>query len=117
MAKKSALAIARLIPDSKIERDLHDLLVECRWQVELSGTTVPVAEGSEFKVIERIYIESTLEIGFGSHYRVLIAVGGLESVEHGIVIPNTCFALFYYSSSYELLTFDFMAKNWWTSKI
>lgn len=113
MADRVPVILSELLTDEKVADDLRSILDQCSWEVEFDDQPVTVPRDLATTVVERVYFERSEEIGFGSHYRVVVAIGGLESIEHGIVIPKICFSLLYYSLDREVITSDFMPTNWW----
>lgn len=114
VVEKPPVEISKQLTDSMIDDALREILAEGNWEIELDDQQIHIEHNIGFKVIERVYLERSVDIDFGSHYRVLVAIGDLEPIEFGIVIPIVCFALLYYSLDHQLITCDFMPKNWWT---
>lgn len=115
MVKRPPVEISKQITDSMIDDALREFLAEGNWEIEFDDQQFHVEQNVRLRVIERVYFERNIDADFGSHYRVLVAVGDLEPIEFGIVIPIVCFALLYYSLDHQLITCDFMPKTWWTT--
>ena len=95
------------LPADRISADLAAVLSEGHKPVELGDDRVVVPSGAELTVVARSVHTYEVRIGFGDHYRVLVAVGGIDSVEHGIVRAGICFATLWYSTELKLITVDF----------
>ncbi len=91
----------------RIAADLSTMLREAGQRIELDGKQVVVPPDVALEVVARSLHAYDVEMGFGDHYRVLVAMGGIGSVEHGVVEPGICFATLWYSSGAELITVDF----------
>jgi len=100
------LIVAKL-GDEKIKKDLLQILREGSSCVELDERSVVIPPNAPLEVVARSYHCYEFEVSFGSHYRVLVAIGGVRSVANGIVDPGLCFATLWYSSACELITVDF----------
>ena len=91
----------------RVVRDLRGLLERANWDVELEGESIPVDRDLSFEIVARSCHSYERDIGFGDHYRVLVALGGVERVEHGVVQAAFCFASMYYNPALALITVDF----------
>jgi hypothetical protein len=78
-------------------------------RVELDETWVSVAGSSHEMIARSCHIYTREGIGMGDHFRVLVAVEGLEAIVAGIVTPCTCFPTLWYSPDGHLITVDFSA--------
>ena len=114
MTEPDARRVFRDLSDESIFKSLRELLGECGEKVELvDGELVAVNPDVSLVVVERQLRQTELDLGFGTHFKILVAVGGLESVELGIVVPKICFATLYLGLSGRLITCDFFPASWW----
>jgi len=94
------------LPTEEVEKALRDALSEDDEPVEVDGTELVFVPGVSLEVVARSFHSYQFDIGFGDHFRALVAIGGLKDLGHGIVEPGICFATLYLSTSRKLITFD-----------
>lgn len=95
------------LPDGRVMSDLRALLADAKGVVELDGQEVRIAAGATLQTIARSAHSYELPMGFGDHLRVLVAVGGVARVEHGVPVAEICFATMWYTADGRLTTVDF----------
>jgi hypothetical protein len=102
-------AIDRTLPDERIVRDLINLLREGGDEAEIEFETgnVRIPAHPHVTLVTKSYRKEYFPIGFGSGYRVQVAVGDVEQTEYGILKAQYCFATLYYTTGPELITVDF----------
>ncbi|MEM1060468.1 MAG: hypothetical protein AAGK14_14735 [Verrucomicrobiota bacterium] len=67
-----------------------------------------ISEDVQFELVaQSSHKYQTQEIGFGDHARILVAIGGLANIQHGMPYANVCFATLFYSPEQKLITMDF----------
>lgn len=103
------ITLAELFSVDLIRQALRDLLADCSWRLELEEKATPVPKDAPLQVISRSYHLGELEPTFGQ-FRATVAVGGLESAEHGVLVPRICFATLYFTPELKLMTSDFYSK-------
>ena len=97
------------ISQDGVARDLRVLLDKADWHVEIDGESVDIDRSGSLDIVARSCHAYEYDIGFGDHYRVLVAVGGVQAVEHGVVQPRVCFASTYTNGTsefFEVTNFD-----------
>jgi hypothetical protein len=99
--------LRREISFERVDRDLRGLLHQANWQVEIGGESVHVDRSLPLQIVGRSCHAYEYDMGFGDHYRVLVAVGGVRAVENGVVRAATCFASMYYGPALAVITVDF----------
>jgi len=97
------------LPEGTIKKDLASVLAECGHCVELGGRTVPVPREAKLEIVVRTWHGYEHPIGFGD-LSVLVAIGGVKRIDHGVPEPGICFARLYYTGESKLITVDFMAQ-------
>jgi len=102
--------LAELLSDDRIQADLRAVLAEDAHPIELDGSWLDVPIGVCVEVLARSFHTYEVEMGFGDHYRVLVALGGLKSMLHGIPEPGLCFVTIWYSANVKLITMDFSSR-------
>lgn len=95
------------LPEGRIVSDLRAILAEAEGAVELDGLTIHASPDATIEVIARSAHSYELPIGFGDHFRALVAIGGVVRIEHGVPTAQTCFATLWYSAERRLMTVDF----------
>lgn len=102
------LSLRQEISIEAVSRDLRNLLAAASWRIEIGdGEWIEVDRLGRFEIVARSCHTYEYEIGFGDHYRVLVAVGGVRKVEHGVVQAHVCFASMFYRPDLTLITVDF----------
>ena len=97
-----------LLPTDRIEADLRDVFSSGEARIELEGGNVAVAADVRLELVSRAFYSHEFDIGFGrAYYRVIVAVGGIRSLEYGILEAQLCFATLWYSEARDLITVDF----------
>lgn len=104
-----AAAMDLVLPQERILADVQRLLADAE-RVELDGEWIAIAPDCELMIVARSCHERRVEVGFGTHFRALVAVGVIREVQHGIVEPGLCFASLWYSDKGELITVDFTSS-------
>lgn len=102
--------------DSEYEQFVDDLLVlrlagqiasQVREHEDHSVTTLWSQEALlATSIVAKSYHWYAIPYGFGSHHRVLLAIGGLSSFDNGILVANSCFVTLYVTNDMELITYD-----------
>ncbi|MEM8998306.1 MAG: hypothetical protein AAGF23_26215 [Acidobacteriota bacterium] len=95
-----------IVPDERILADTRQILSEIDYEVNLRAGLTRIPQDSEHAIVARTCCAYYFEIGFGSHFQVVVAVGGVASVEFGIVEAGICFFRLWYSAGGELITND-----------
>ena len=102
-----------VLPDSKIIDDLTAEIHGRMGGVVPQGATpgVAIPADATFPVLFKMFLKEYYE-GVGcSAFKVMIAVGGVESVAHGVVQPKYCFATLRYSRDVQLISADFHSER------
>lgn len=96
------------LPDAKLLNDIADLLwQQANGSVELEGKELRIPEGSKIDIAAKAFFLEKFDVGFGSSFRVLLAIGGVDSCEFGILTARYCFATLYYNEEGALITTSF----------
>jgi hypothetical protein len=112
-AQRLALDLDEALPDEVILRDLRRVLAEdANPSLCLEGDDGEIqltidAANVGLEVVTKCYLHERYEVGFGNHYRILVAIGGVEGVSSGIATARICFALLYYNEEPGLITLDY----------
>lgn len=90
----------------RMEADLREILAA--GSIELEDGDLIVGDQIRLELVSRSFYANEVDIGFGEiYYRAIVAVGGVRTVDHGMVEAETCFATLWYSGDRELMTIDF----------
>lgn len=96
------------LPDSVVLRDLKTTVEsDGRGEIELDSGAISIPSDANYVVVAKSWREVRFGIGLGNSFRVVVAVGGVEGVENGIVKAVHCFCTLWYTSERELITTDF----------
>jgi hypothetical protein len=95
------------LPNEVIIADLETTLDESQRHVEIDERLIFVSDKTHEILAISAHVYTRPDIGMGDHFRVLVAVGGVATVSHGIVTPRRCFATLWYSPEGHLITVDF----------
>jgi hypothetical protein len=98
--------LRQTIPAAQVAADVRSILTEANWRVELDGRDVNAAT-DVFEVVARSCHAYDRAMHFGDHYSVLVAIGGVDRMAHGVPEAAICFARLYYTPSLALITVDF----------
>lgn len=98
------------LPDERITSDLREELRQCQQQLELDDRTIDVPEDVGLAVVAKSFHAYRYDVGMGPHFRALVAIGGVEREEFGIVWAGLCFATLWYGEDGRVRTVDFSVK-------
>jgi hypothetical protein len=101
-------ALRQILRSEQVVSDLRSVLEEAGWHIELDGKRVNVTT-DRFDVLARSCHTYDRDMSFGDHYRVLVAIGGVRGMAHGVPEAEICFATLWYSPALALITTDFSA--------
>ncbi len=93
--------------DDFLTDELRRVFRDAKGVIEFDVAPIYVAVDCELKVISKSFILQRFDRGFGNCFTALLAVGGIDSFEHGIIKPTHCFAVLWYSFQRKLITIDF----------
>jgi hypothetical protein len=100
--------IDETLPDRKLLDDLFQVLWwEGGGTVELEGREVHIPEGTKIDIVTKACIVERFDVGFGSCFRALVAIGGVARQEFGVLTANYCFATLHYDIEGKVITTDF----------
>jgi hypothetical protein len=97
------------IGNSLILDDLRKILSEGEWKIEFDNRPViDVPQDIKMEIVSRGYVTYEFEgIRWGNHLWAIVALGGVEDIEYGIVTPKVAFATLWYKENKKLITVDF----------
>jgi hypothetical protein len=98
-----------LLPDQRILKDVNHALkeeIEKGRFSDLSPEEIPSSDVA-LEIINKRFINSRYEVGFGNHYICRVAVGGVQRNRNGIIVPKYFFATLHYTDDLRLITIDF----------
>jgi hypothetical protein len=106
--------IDEILPDKKIVYDFLNAISQLENQnsdsqvicIEVDDEEKYIPIDVDVKIITKAVFKEYTDIGFGT-YRVMIAVGGIDRQEYGIIFPKHFFATLYYGSDCNFITSDF----------
>lgn len=84
--------IDRTLTDEIILTDLRGILAEDESPVELESRNVAIPGDARLEILAKRWHRYNYDLGLGDHSRAVVAVGGVEAVEHGVPRAGLCFA-------------------------
>lgn len=96
-----------VLSDVRVTSDLRTVLGEAGNIVELNENRVQVAPDASIHIVARSAHTYEVSMGYGDHFRVLAAIGGVAVVTHGVPHPRFCFATLRYTMEGDLINVDF----------
>lgn len=85
--------------------------VEANGCIEYDSGLREVPATADYEVVSKALIKQPQEVGFGSCFRVVIAIGGLIQDGSGIVRSRFGFATSWYDMEGSLITVDFLEET------
>jgi hypothetical protein len=108
ISRKLGQTLEDWIPDNTVFKDLHSTFKSFESSViEFESGTVHIPDNCKLDIVSKAALEQRYDIGFGSCLRTIVAVGGVDRIEHGVLKPKICFAVLWYSDTGHLITVDF----------
>ena len=102
------LTLDTWLPDHQVLTDLRKVVESDDSEaIELDVDSITIPDGCQYDIVSKAFIEERLDIGFGTCFRVDVAVGGVESTAFGIVRARYCFATLWYRPNATVITIDF----------
>jgi hypothetical protein len=99
------------LPDAVVVSDLKNLIdSDASGQVELDSGTITIPSDTNYELVSKAFIEQRYDVGFGSCFRVVVAVGGVSSIEAGVIRAKYGFCTLWYSKDRTLITTDFSTE-------
>lgn len=96
------------LPDSKAVSDLRRIVeIDAGGCIEYDSGPQKVPPTADYEVVSKALIKQPKEIGFGSCFRVVVAIGGRIKDGTGIVKSKFGFATSWYDINGSLITTDF----------
>ncbi|GIW97581.1 MAG: hypothetical protein KatS3mg111_0914 [Pirellulaceae bacterium] len=100
------------LPDEKVIAIVRQTIEkEGEGCIEYDSGAVNVPADTTYEVVSKAFIKQPESIGFGSCFRVVVAVGGLVHDESGITKSKFGFATAWFDVGGELITIDFADKT------
>lgn len=101
-------ALEQWLPDAIVVNDLKRLIYATTCgQVELDSGTITIPLDCDYELVSKAFIEQRYDVGFGSCFRAVVAIGGVADIDSGVVRAKYCFCTLWYSSDRKLITTDF----------
>ncbi|MDE0874545.1 MAG: hypothetical protein OSA88_11810 [Acidimicrobiales bacterium] len=95
------------LPDQQVVEDVRRIVqAESQGQLEFDSGTTTVPSGTAYEVVSKAFIKQPSNIGFGSCFRAVVAIGEVAEA-NGILKSEFGFATAWYSDSGNLITTDF----------
>ncbi len=99
------------LPNAKVVEDVRQIVeAESSGQLEFDSGAVVVPAGTSSEIISKALIKQKPGFGFGSCFRVVVAIGEATS-KSGVLQAQYAFATVWYSISGELITTDFTRET------
>lgn len=106
-------AMDAVLPDEKIIKDCRAALKERASSdaapicVKFDEEDVYIPLDTEITVVVKILFKEYYAIKYQTSYRTLVAIGGIQQIEYGIVEARYCFATLYHTPQSEFISIDF----------
>ena len=95
------------LPDRQVVGDVRRIVAsESQGRLELDSGTTTVPSCADYEVVSKAFIKQPANIGFGSCFRAVVAIGGVTEA-NGVLESKFGFATAWYSESGNLITTDF----------
>jgi len=95
------------LPDGQVVEDVRRIVEsESQGRLEFDSGTIRVPSGTDYEVVSKAFIKQPSNIGFGSCFRAVVAIGEVTEAS-GILESKFGFATAWYSESGSLITTDF----------
>ena len=102
------VVLEQWLPDAVVVTDLEKLIfADAGGQIELDSGTITIPIECEFELVSKAFIEQRHNVGFGSCFRVVVAIGGVSQADAGELRAGHCFCTLWYSLDRQLITTDF----------
>ncbi len=96
------------IPDRKVIEDCRRIVLsDGNGKIDYDRGTVVVPDHVEFEIVSKAYLAPRIDIGFGECFRTLIAIGGIDATNNGVVLAPYGFAVLWHKTDGSLITTDF----------
>jgi len=96
------------MPNTKVLEDIRRVVeTDARGLLELDSGNIAVPPNTDYEVISKALISQPRDIGLGPCFRVVVAIGGLESTASGIQRSRFAFSTVWYTLTGEIITTDF----------
>ena len=100
------------LPDAKVIEDVRRIVEsDVDGKIEFDSGVVAIPIDANYEVVSKALIKQPEDIGFGSCFRAVVAIGGTKPPVYGIVRARYAFATIWYSTSGELITIDFSEES------
>lgn len=99
------------LPDHLVIQDLKRIIhVDGDGRIELNSNSLSIDPRVQLELVSKAWIEQRYKIEFGSCFRAVVAIGGVASLDNGIIRAVHCFSTLWYSSDGKLITTDFSTE-------
>lgn len=95
------------LSDDQVFADLRGILESGDSVIEFDEGAIAVDHNCICEIVSKHLMCRRFDHAFGSCFAVLVAVGGVRDIQHGVVEPRHCFATLWYTLKKELITTDF----------
>ena len=110
MGSELASFLDRVVEDDDVLSSFRAVLEKDEFTVALDDDDVRTLERDcELTIVAKFGLSYRHDVGMGDHYRVIVAIGGVQSVRFGVVEAEICFATLWLSLDGSLITIDYSA--------
>ncbi len=96
------------LPDAVVITDLKNLIhTGSGAHVELDSGMITIPAECDYELVSKAFVEQRFDVGFGSCFRVVVAIGGVSRIDSGVIHAKYCFCTLWYSCARQLITTDF----------
>lgn len=104
--------LEQCLPDAIVIRDMKRVIhEEAGSYVELDAGSISIPVDCAHEVISKAFIEQRFDVGFGNCFRAVVAVGGVSSIDCGLIQAKYCVCTLWYNSGGNLITLDFSKET------
>ncbi|HBN77886.1 hypothetical protein [Rubinisphaera italica] len=100
------------LPDELVIEDVRRFIeIEAKGKLEMDSGLLVIPAGIVYEVVSKALIKQEPNIGFGSCFRAVVAVGGSTKQSSGILKALFVFVTFWYTISGKLITMDYAEET------
>lgn len=100
------------LPKEKAIEQVQKLIrKDGKFEIELDGKILKLPGDFKIEEIGKSFHSYNYDVGFGDHFRVSLAIGGIQAERNGILTAKHCFASAFFSLDGSLISVDFSSKT------
>src|ERR1700742_1431110 len=88
--------INQALTDEQVLTDIARLLSDAEWKAVLDEQELIIPKDAKIDIVDKVFFHERYDVEYGDSFRVLAAIGGVASIEHGFLTPTYCFITLHY---------------------